>query len=324
MALLGVTLVAPRPALAQSSKASAEVLFSEGRRLMGEGKVDEACPKFADSQKLDPSSGTLLNLANCYEKLGRNASAWAIYQEAASLAASTQRADHLPVAQKRAAALLPLLAKVTVSISHPVEGLEVKRDGVPVARSEWGLAVPVDPGSHAYVAEAPGYKPARVSLTVPPTPEGGPAPSLILALPDLEKLPLATEKPAVVAPAGPVGPVTPPPSAWRPQRTVALVMGGVGLVGFGVAAGFAGLAKSTYNSSLPNCAPTDPSRCSLTGVNQRNDALQQGNIATGALAVGAAAAVAGIILWATAPEPKARVGFEISPGPGSVRVSGRW
>src|SRR5439155_23616159 len=93
-----------RPAYAQgaSHKAAAEALFEEGRKLMAEGKVESACPKFADSQQIDPSSATLLNLANCYEKQGRTASAWATYRQAASLANANGRADHLAVAQKRA------------------------------------------------------------------------------------------------------------------------------------------------------------------------------------------------------------------------------
>ena len=256
IALLGIGLAAPRAALAQSTKASAEVLFSEGRRLMGEGKIEEACAKFADSHKLGPSSGTLLNLASCYEKLGRNASAWALYQEAASLASSTQRADHLPVAQKRAAALLPLLAKVTVTVPRAVEGLEIKRDGVPLARGEWGLAVPVDPGNHTYVAEAAGYKASSVPLAVPPTPEGGAPPSLGLIIPDLEKLPPEAEKPLVVVPVGPVGP---PPSTWRPQRTGALVMGGIALVGFGIAGGLAG-ARQVHLQQLARQLSADRSQ----------------------------------------------------------------
>jgi hypothetical protein len=325
-AVLAAVLASVNVAEAQSAKASAEVLFSEGRRLMGEGKLDEACPKFADSQKLDPSSGTLLNLANCYEKQGKNASAWAIYLEAAALAASTQRADHVPVAQKRAATLLPMLAKVTVTVAKPPPGLEIRRDGVLLTRSEWGLAVPVDPGNHTYVASADGFRSASVPLSVPPTPEGGPAPALSLTIPDLQALPPEPAKPVEVVPAAPP-PATPAPAHWHPRRTAGLVIGGIGVAGLAVAGGLAGLAKSTYNTSLGNCAPTDPSRCSLVGFNQRNDAIQQGNFATVAVAVGAAAVAAGVVLFATAPvaaEGPRSASVSVEMTPGGVRVSGRW
>src|SRR5438132_9428411 len=114
-ALIACALAWAPAAHAQSGKAAAEALFEEGRKLMADGKAAEACPKFEASEQLDPSSGTLLNLANCYEKQGRTASAWATYKEAASLANANGRSDHLGVAQKRADALAPKLSRVTVA-----------------------------------------------------------------------------------------------------------------------------------------------------------------------------------------------------------------
>src|SRR5438552_13565446 len=125
---------APREARAQgnTAKVAAEALFDEGRRLMAEGKAAEACPKFADSQRIDPSPGTLLNLASCYEKVDRPASAWATYREAASLAASTGRQDLVATAQRHADALSPKLARLSVSAASPPAGLAVALDGVTV------------------------------------------------------------------------------------------------------------------------------------------------------------------------------------------------
>src|SRR5262249_5643835 len=129
---------------AGGEKAAAEALFEEGRRLVGQGAYGEACPKFADSQRLDPSPGTLLNLANCWEKLGRTASAWATYREAESAANAARRADYLAAAQRHAEALAPKLARLTVVVTKSVDGLKVKRDGVGVESAEWGVALPVD------------------------------------------------------------------------------------------------------------------------------------------------------------------------------------
>src|SRR5438034_1147130 len=83
-AVLAIGL-ATAPARAQSSeaKAAAEASFEEARQLVLAGHFAEACPKLEASQRLDPAPGTELNLADCYEKTDRFASAWGMFQQAA-------------------------------------------------------------------------------------------------------------------------------------------------------------------------------------------------------------------------------------------------
>src|SRR5271169_4663698 len=111
---------------------TAEALFEDARKLMVDGKYTEACPKFADSQRLDPSTATLLNLASCWEKSGHTASAWATYREAASEASASGRKDYLETAQRRADGLAPKLSHLTLNVSLPVADLRLQRDGVVV------------------------------------------------------------------------------------------------------------------------------------------------------------------------------------------------
>ena len=63
--------------LASADPAAAEALFREGRKLLDEGQLDAACSKLAESQRLDASPGTLGSLAQCHEKQGKTATAWA-------------------------------------------------------------------------------------------------------------------------------------------------------------------------------------------------------------------------------------------------------
>src|SRR4051812_11324452 len=93
-------------AQAQSDdSAMAQSLFDQAKELMASGRPAEACPKFAESQRLDPRSGTLINLANCYEQTARLASAWSKYIEAATSAKASGNQEREAVARERAAAL---------------------------------------------------------------------------------------------------------------------------------------------------------------------------------------------------------------------------
>src|SRR5438445_7058461 len=102
---IATTIATPVIAQTPANSAAAETLFQEGRKLMEEKKFEQACPKLADSQKLAPSAATLLNLAFCYEKIGRTASAWATYRDAASAAKAAGRDDYYALATKGSAAL---------------------------------------------------------------------------------------------------------------------------------------------------------------------------------------------------------------------------
>jgi len=282
-----------------TAKVAAETLFEEGRRLMTDGKAADACPKFAESQRLDPSSSTLINLASCYEKTNRPASAWATYKEGASLASAAGRQDLVTTAQRHADALYPTLPRLNVNVAAPVDGMAIALDGVSVGRAEWGVAVPVDPGDHTVDATAPHFKPWSTKLTVAPDPK-----TVAVDVPALEAAPAdATPAPASTAPVSTSPP--PPPaddgSVGSTQRAVGIVLGAVGIVGLGVGAGFAVNAKSTYNSSLSDCVAGSPNQCSQAGVNERNSALSAGNVASVMVAVGAAALVGGVVVWLTAP-----------------------
>ncbi len=157
----------PSRALAQAEdQAGARALFTEGKRLMKAGKYAEACPKLEAAQKLYSSAGILLNLADCYEKIGRTASAWTRFGEAVSVANRSNRPEDADEARRRQEALEPALVRLVVRVTSPVPGLVVTRDGVTLDEAIWGATLPVDPGDHLVRAEAPGYEPWSTSVSV--------------------------------------------------------------------------------------------------------------------------------------------------------------
>jgi hypothetical protein len=325
-------MVASATAQAQTSstgKVTAEALFEDGRRLMTEGKYADACPKFAASERLDPSTATLLNLASCYERQGRTATAWATYKEAASAANAVGRNDYLTAAERHASALEPNLARLTLNVEEPIEGFHLERDGVAVDRAEWGIAIPVDPGPHLVAATASGHK--SWSSTVAVTQSGA---QVTLVVPALAALPVEASGPPTVAPVA-LAAVDGFQSSTESDRhhgssaqtAIAWVIGGVGVAGLVVGTGFAVSAKNKYNATLLECEPVNPTLCTAQGVSGRNDARSQGDVATLAFGLGAAAIVAGAVLWLTAPpteSSKPGVSLGVAPTLGGALLEGSW
>src|SRR5690606_14140042 len=108
-------LVAGHAAAQARDPAAAAVLFREGRDALAAGRTEEACAKFAESHRLDPAAGTLINWAACEEKLGRLASAWEKWQRAlANLPAGDERRKGV---EQRARALEARVPKLTITLA---------------------------------------------------------------------------------------------------------------------------------------------------------------------------------------------------------------
>jgi hypothetical protein len=143
------------PAPAASSPADA--LFEEGKSLLKSGQTEQACAKFAQSQALASGVGITLHLADCYEHLGRTASAWTEFV-LAERAAHEQSDRRESTAHARALALEPRLERVTIAVpaSTPQDGALVQLDGRTVPASMWNVAMVIDPGDHLVSFEATG------------------------------------------------------------------------------------------------------------------------------------------------------------------------
>ena len=306
---LSLSIGVQRTALAEPSaadKAAAETLFVDARKLLAAGKYQEACKALAESQRLDPGVGTLLNLGRCYEKLGRTASAWSTYREAAAAARAANQNAREKNARLAADALEPKLPKLTIVVTGTETNprLEVRRDGAVVPSSMWGMAVAIDPGTHVFEASAPGSRPWRTQVVAE---AGKPITVTVPALEPDPKAVAAARTPVPAKPAetkttsAPAGVLDPPPPAlgFRAQRVAALVVGSAGLVSTAVGGYFALRAKSTYDAA--DCNKITNECSSDQGIADRNLAFVRARNATYATIGGLTAIVAGVVLWVTAP-----------------------
>jgi hypothetical protein len=135
----------------------ADTLFKEGRALLDAKKYDEACPKLAESQRLDPGAGTLLALSLCHEGQGKTATAHDELKQAAALGRSKGRPELANAADKRAAAMEPKLAKLVVRLPKGErDRYDVTLDGTKLNGDRLETPFAVDPGEHKIEASAAG------------------------------------------------------------------------------------------------------------------------------------------------------------------------
>jgi hypothetical protein len=312
----------PELAAAQSSDAAlAETLYQQGRTLMDQKKYDEACPKFAESHRLEPATGTLLNLASCNEARGKLATAWSQFNDAVIAARRDQREDRVQFARERIAAIEPKLSRITINVpaATDVEGLEVRMDGVLIGKAAWGVPVPTDRGKHKLEVMAPNKQPWSESIDIA---EAEQKTVLIPALADAPKAPETTEDPARL-------PTTTPTDRGvteRPIPTSVWIAGGATVL-LAAGAGVSGLLyvdkKGKYDDLNGDPAST---------VKARDDAKDEANtwgIANGVLTIATVAGAATTIyLYVTRPEvkrtsrPRPLVTPWVSGHAGGVVVSG--
>lgn len=323
-----VLLGGSREAAAQShDSVTAQALFDDAKRLVTDKKYAEACPKFEESQRLDPAIGTHFALAECYERAGRLATAWAAYLDVASEAKAESRPDRERFAKARAEALAPRMSRITVVVPAPtrVAGLEIKRDGEVLHEPQWGVAVPVDPGAHVVAAAAPGKVPNQTTVVIqdegkvtevqPPPLLDAPAPAPVVST---AAPPLASNL------------ATPPPAAQPrglgAQRILAIAAGAVGVGGLVVGSIFGLETLSKHSDAQGEC---QGNACTPGGLADVNDGKSAGNVSTIAFVVGGVALAGGAVLWLTAPSSRSTVGALgvvplIGRGTGGLSLHGDW
>jgi len=289
----------------------ADSLFREGQTLLHAGNAAAACPKFEESERLDPKLGRLLNVAYCHEQVGRIATAWSEYSQAAAVASQAAQSDRETFARERAGELARKLSFMRIDLSAAAEVTDVTVDGKPLARDQWAIPFAVDPGTHVLGFGAPGHKTRLVSVAI-----GGPGTTRVNVDPLEAGSTVSTpERAAMAAPAAPAplpASEPPAPAAHRGTSVLGWVLGGVGIAAVGAGAGFALHAMSLKSEADPEC----PNKlCTPQGKALIGDARTASTIATVGFAVGVVALGAGTWLL-----------LRVTPGGGtsSVGVARAW
>jgi hypothetical protein len=204
---------------------------------------------------------------------------------------------------------------------NDLSAVKVTVDGDVLAEKLDGSAIPLDPGAHTFTFEVAGQPPLTKQLVIR---EGQKD----------RREALQFGAPPAQGPASAAAPVAKSPnpaietsvdqvssSSGNTQKILALVAGGVGVVGVGVGTIFGLQSMSKHNDAETKC----PGACNdQAGVDLWNDARSAGNISTIAFAVGGAGLVTGAILWFTAKTPSRSTALQADVGPGSVYLRGTW
>lgn len=286
---------------AQTDPVAAEVLFREAREAVKRGDLRAACPKFAESQRLDPAAGTLFNLADCEERTGKLASAWQHYIQAQG--ELPRGDDRATAARERAARLEKRLPRLTLRFAGDLAGARVLRDGVELGAASLGVAIPADPGEHVIVVRLASGKQTETHLRL----AEGEARIVDLVLPSPSAPTDSSAAPAATAPTSPA------PSGELPQSTpwagrVLLGGGGLALVVGAITGVMVFSKKSTFESEC------DARKvCSQQGLDAASSGRTLGAVSTVSFAVGAALVGLGAYLVVSNGTSKTSLAPSLSP-----------
>jgi hypothetical protein len=320
VACLGLAaLVGERGACAadppDARREAAEALFEQGRELLDLGRYATACQRFEASQKLDPGLGTLLFLGECYDKLGKSASAWRAFSEAARLASRKSDEERGRLARIRASALEPAVPQLRVRVAPETRALpsvEYTLNGLELPARDLEQPLRVDPGRALLRVTAPGHQRWETEIGIL---EGG-----SFAVVDVPEL--APERSARAGPNAWDGFASPgleqhpgsgrAPGELEPRsnglRTAGWIVVTVGLagVGAGVYFGLRAVHEAERSKSVSHCPL--PDRCYADGLELRDDARNHAHLSDLGIGIGASLVVGGSLLVLLAPDPAAAQG----------------
>ncbi|MDC3962057.1 tetratricopeptide repeat protein [Polyangium jinanense] len=318
-----------RVAEEQEKKLLAEILFNRAVAHRAAGRHAEACAALAESQRIDPTPGTLYALAECEATRGRMATALGHYTTYLGLFAAmksplrerhAERARIAEEQRKKLDAETPRLKLVWAG--EVPEGVVVSRGNTTFDLKTLGASVPMDPGEYAFRVEVPGRPPQDRNVRL----EKGDRKILELtpgatqeAKDERQPLP---EQP-LPPPPQPIAPSKPEMHPWAIGGIAAMGLGGAALIAGSVLGGLAMAEKREVDAVCDaNFA------CGVEGMKTVERFWALGNASTATFIVGGVVLATGVTLFVLSPKPTAekvgsvRVRGLAGPGAGYLGVDG--
>jgi hypothetical protein len=330
-----VSLLLPAPAhAATAAQIAAEAFFREGVSLMQSGQCGPALEKFEESKKLEPASGTLLDIAYCQVRLGRVASAWSTYREVIPLAREQHKPQHEQLAREQADKLEPQLPRLTLVATGTDKPTQVTLDGEALPDPLWSAPFPVDPGAHQLsmrLADGRTWEKTitlglteRASIEVPSV--AAPAPIEARVNPDPGvAVSGGTTPPLPEVTSAPLTPSHTDDANSRPTWALVLgISGGAVLATGGV---LLASARAQYDDASSHCGPSN--QCQEPYYGREHSAISRANLALGLAAGGVVmVGVGAVVYFATGKTHTSslRVPVVVAGGPGECALGwqGTW
>lgn len=329
----------PSAAIAAGTQPDAELnvsqkkRFVEASRLMDADNAVAACPILEEIVLAAPQHlAARASLADCYARTGKYYSSSRLYTILEQQAAEQKQNTTRRMAIDRRAAIEQKISHVRIVVPDVLaqsKDLIVLHDGERVFPAQWGIATPVDRGTHTIEAQIPGESPWKKIVDV------WQDSAIVVVTVDMP-LPYRSEKKVNgskseklqdFAEKGPVLPIPAPRKSWNTEQILGMTTAGLGAVGLGLGIAFGVAAVSKQNESNDGSCDKD-NFCTPLGMRLRDETLAYGNASTGMFITGGIFAAGGtaLFLLASRKTPKTReIGRPVvSFGPGNVFVHGQF
>jgi hypothetical protein len=305
---LGAFAPAARASPVDPDLAAARALFHEAELDEQGARWAQALVKLRRASAVKMTPGLRFHIAVCEERLGQLVAALDDFTAAQAAARDENNREVLGLVSDPLLAIKLRVPTLTVelppALRKPEAAAEVRLDGALVPRTSVGVPLPVDVGSHTLQANAPGYAPYAVTVTLI---ERQAATVHVDAVASITH---DAPGPALTKPE--VG--NAPSSSGNRSLAIAMTAGAVVLAAAGVGAYVAAGSDASYWQGA--CQGEGPSCGNKTPVRAWDGA------ALGAwLAAGGAAAVA-VVLWARPVSGDSGTRAELRAAPGALCLSG--